>query len=128
MNTVGVLIVVTTTAIGLVLLGSHRTRRAGVLVVGVVVLWNAALFWRKARFARGLDRAEVGSTLSDTREWMGNPQRETDGTVSPIGGPKQRVSGCVRELRYVQFWVPSQYALCFDKSDRLVRKYHYVSY
>src|SRR5689334_7130867 len=120
MNGIGALAFVAEAVVGVVMLCIPRTRRAGALIVAVVVLWNGAIIWREVRFVRGYDRVDVGATMAEVRSAMGTRSREgpaTDETGSATA-PDYPVRGCVRELWYAQFWVPSQYALRFDKSDR----------
>jgi hypothetical protein len=108
----------------------RRTRIPGLLIVVSVVGYCVFIQWREYRLITGFNQIDTGSSLREVRRQMGRPERETDGTMWVYGGnklPSELVPGCVRELWYVCFWVPSRYALCFDANEKLISKYNYVS-
>ena len=111
---------------GVGLLRPERRLLSRLLFVGALV-GCAVIGHRQWRMARGYELIEASHPLDDVVELMGAPDRETDGTISLTGDPKdvaELVPGCTRELWYEVFWRPEHYALCFDRSGRLLQKQH----
>ena len=86
------------------------------------------------RLALAFESVAIGNAESKLIDVAGAPSYTTDGTrwVEPHWpkSEEQMVPGCKTEYWYYSgiFLVPSKWSFCFDEDDKLVDKYHWVSW
>lgn len=109
-----------------------------VLAVCLVVLpiLTLAAYWNvyDTAQAKAHNQIELGAKLEQVVELAGQPRYTTDGTlwVEPrfARAENDLITGCTKELWYearLRF-IPSKWSYCFNKSDELIQKYHWVSW
>ena len=98
----------------------------------MAVLCIGYYLWQRSHWKIGFDAAKPGIAEERVIALMGNSRRITDGSEIAEPGIKksqgQTTPGCVRELWYHEFFLPSAYAFCFDSNSRLINKYHWASW
>jgi hypothetical protein len=107
---------------------------ASLLAARVVLFLTPVAYqgWFEWRQGRVLEQVALGSSRAELEARLGAPTYVTDGTrsVEPEypRGWDELIPGCVVEDWYHSrlTFIASRYSYCFDASDRLVHKYHWL--
>ncbi len=116
--------------VGLLFIGSkelfsQRCDRGQGSLVGVFLFFVVSA----CQMSRGYELVAPSMTREEVLEVLGEPTRETDGTVSVFGDNKveaELTKGCVSEVWYFSRVSPQRWAYCFDTEGVLVDKQYFA--
>jgi hypothetical protein len=128
MNVIGIIILNITIVTGIICVLTKRSRKGGIVLLLCAIafcLWQ----WRsEVRWAQEFSEAPDGVSTEQVIATLGKPSIIADSDKSPFGySLTSNNKNVKKELRYVSFFLPEQFAFGFDERGILIDRYHYVS-
>ncbi len=111
-----------------------EVRDIALLLTGLGTVLATYWFYFEYRQESAYALMSVGDSRQKLIENAGEPTYVTDGTrwVEPQHkrAESEVIPGCRRELWYRAKYlpIPSKWSYCFDEQERLLQKYHWVSW
>jgi hypothetical protein len=130
-NTLGVLLLLLGFGLGGFFLFFGRIRRMGVILLAIAALSTSYFMWRDHRFDSGYSKVEIGTSRIEVEKVLGKPIVIGDCSTNYYGKrnkyDKPPAAGCVQEYWYYFFFYPGALEFSFDRNDRVIFKYPWMS-